>query len=113
ANEQVDEIPNFKIENNKMILSSDKNIKMNDKQSIIFTSSNQFNMEANHLIVFKPDHIEISNYNDYTEISYGSLSTVVTDQDDLIKFIDTINDSKYFYLSMIIVFLLIIQFISL
>ncbi|MGK9043622.1 DUF1189 family protein [Mammaliicoccus vitulinus] len=109
---EVDEIPKFKIEHNKMILSSNKTIKLNDTQSIVFTDSPQFNMKDNHLVVFKPDHIEISNYNDYTEISYGSLSTVVTNQDDLIRFIDTINDSKYFYLSMIVLVLLFIQFIS-
>ncbi|WP_204205990.1 DUF1189 family protein [Mammaliicoccus sciuri] len=113
VNDEVTEIPDFEIDHNKMILSQDKSIKLNHHQTVEFTISNDFEMEDHHLIVFKPNHIEISNYSDYTEISYGSLSSLVTDQDDLIKFIETINDSKYFYLSLIVVFLLFIQFLSL
>ena len=113
VNDEVTEIPDFEIDHNKMILSQDKSIKLNHHQTVEFTKSNDFEMEDHHLIVFKPNHIEISNYSDYTEISYGSLSSLVTDQDDLIKFIETINDSKYFYLSLIVVFLLFIQFLSL
>ncbi|MEB7407629.1 DUF1189 family protein [Mammaliicoccus sciuri] len=113
VNDEVTEIPDFEIDQNKMILSQDKSIKLNHHQTVEFTKSNDFEMKDHHLIVFKPNHIEISNYSDYTEISYGSLSSLVTDQDDLIKFIETINDSKYFYLSLIVVFLLFIQFLSL
>ncbi|ASE34050.1 DUF1189 family protein [Mammaliicoccus sciuri] len=113
VNDEVTEIPDFKIDYNKMILYQDKSIKLNNHQTIEFTKSNDFAMKDHHLIVFKPNHIEISNYSDYTEISYGSVSSLVTDQDDLIKFIETINDSKYFYLSLIVVFLLFIQFLSL
>lgn len=113
VNDEVTEIPDFEIDQNKMILSQDKSIKLNHHQTVEFTKSNDFEMKDHHLIVFKPNHIEISNYSDYTEISYGSLSSLVTDQDDLIKFIETINDSKYFYLSLIVVFLLFFQFLSL
>ncbi|MBN4908670.1 DUF1189 family protein [Staphylococcus sp. EG-SA-13] len=113
VNDEVTEIPDFEIDDNKMNLSQDKSIKLNHHQTVEFTQSNDFEMKDHHLIVFKPNHIEISNYNDYTEISYGSLSSLVTNQDDLIKFIETINDSKYFYLSLIVVFLLFIQFLSL
>ena len=113
VNDEVTEIPDFEIDQNKMILSQDKSIQLNHHQTVEFTQSNDFEMKDHHLIVFKPNHIEISNYSDYTEISYGSLSSLVTDQDDLIKFIETINDSKYFYLSLIVVFLLFIQFLSL
>lgn len=113
VNEEVREIPDFEIVNNKMKLSQDKSIQLNDNQTVLFTKSNHFNMKDHHLIVFKPDHIEISNYSDYTEISYGSLSSIVTNQEDLIKFIKTINDSKYFYLTLIAVFLLFVQFLSL
>ncbi len=112
VNDEVTEIPDFEIDQNKMILSQDKSIKLNHHQTVEFTKSNDFEMKDHHLIVFKPNHIEISNYSDYTEISYGSLSSLVTNQDDLIKFIETINDSKYFYLSLIVVFLLFIQFLS-
>ncbi|WP_241958712.1 DUF1189 family protein, partial [Mammaliicoccus sciuri] len=93
VNDEVTEIPDFEIDQNKMILSQDKSIKLNHHQTVEFTKSNDFEMKDHHLIVFKPNHIEISNYSDYTEISYGSLSSLVTDQDDLIKFIETINDS--------------------
>ncbi|MCJ0919063.1 DUF1189 domain-containing protein [Mammaliicoccus sciuri] len=113
VNDEVTEIPDFEINQNKMNLSQDKSIKLNHHQTVEFTQSNDFEMKDHHLIVFKPNHIEISNYSDYTEISYGSLSSLVTNQDDLIKFIETINDSKYFYLSLIVVFLLFIQFLSL
>ena len=113
VNDEVTEIPDFEIDQNKMILSQDKSIKLSHHQTVEFTKSNDFEMKDHHLIVFKPNHIEISNYSDYTEISYGSLSSLVTDQDDLIKFIETINDSKYFYLSLIVVFLLFFQFLSL
>ncbi|MCJ0914025.1 MULTISPECIES: DUF1189 family protein [Mammaliicoccus] len=113
VNDEVTEIPDFEINQNKMILSQDKSIQLNHHQTVEFTKSNDFEMKDHHLIVFKPNHIEISNYSDYTEISYGSLSSLVTNQDDLIKFIETINDSKYFYLSLIVVFLLFIQFLSL
>lgn len=113
VNDEVTEIPDFEIDDNKMNLSQDKSIKLNHHQMVEFTQSNDFEMKDHHLIVFKPNHIEISNYSDYTEISYGSLSSLVTNQDDLIKFIETINDSKYFYLSLIVVFLLFIQFLSL
>ncbi|MCJ1763506.1 DUF1189 family protein [Mammaliicoccus sciuri] len=113
VNDEVTEIPDFEIDDNKMNLSQDKSIKLNHHQTVEFTQSNDFEMKDHHLIVFKPNHIEISNYSDYTEISYGSLSSLVTNQDDLIKFIETINDSKYFYLSLIVVFLLFIQFLSL
>ncbi|WP_436868321.1 DUF1189 family protein [Mammaliicoccus sciuri] len=113
VNDEVTEIPDFEIDQNKMILSQDKSIKLNHHQTVEFTKSNDFEMKDHHLIVFKPNHIEISNYSDYTEISYGSLSSLVIDQDDLIKFIETINDSKYFYLSLIVVFLLFFQFLSL
>ncbi|MCJ0924696.1 DUF1189 family protein [Mammaliicoccus sciuri] len=113
VNDEVTEIPDFEIDQNKMLLSQDKSIKLNHHQTVEFTKSNDFEMKDQHLIVFKPNHIEISNYSDYTEISYGSLSSLVTNQDDLIKFIETINDSKYFYLSLIVVFLLFIQFLSL
>lgn len=113
VNDEVTEIPDFEIDQNKMILSQDKSIKLNHHQTVEFTKSNDFEMKDHHLIVFKPNHIEISNYSDYTEISYGSLSSLVTDQDDLIKYIETINDSKYFYLSLIVVFLLFFQFLSL
>ncbi|MCJ1778959.1 DUF1189 family protein [Mammaliicoccus sciuri] len=113
VNDEVTEIPDFEIDHNKMILSQDKSIKLSHHQTVEFTKSNDFEMKDHHLIVFKPNHIEISNYSDFTEISYGSLSSLVTDQDDLIKFIETINDSKYFYLSLIVVFLLFIQFLSL
>lgn len=113
VNDEVTEIPDFEIDQNKMILSQDKSIKLNHHQTVEFTKSNDFEMKDHHLIVFKPNHIEISNYSDYTEISYGSLSSLVTNQDDLIKFIETINDSKYFYLSLIVVFLLFFQFLSL
>ncbi len=113
VNDEVTEIPDFEIDQNKMILSQDKSIKLNHHQTVEFTKSNDFEMKDHHLIVFKPNHIEISNYSDYTEISYGSLSSLVTDQDDLIKFIETINDSKYFYLSLIVVFLLFFQFLTL
>ncbi|WP_218697434.1 DUF1189 family protein [Mammaliicoccus sciuri] len=113
VNDEVTEIPDFEITHNKMLLSQDKSIKLNHHQTVEFTKSNDFEMKDQHLIVFKPNHIEISNYSNYTEISYGSLSSLVTDQDDLIKFIETINDSKYFYLSLIVVFLLFIQFLSL
>ena len=113
VNDEVTEIPDFEITHNKMLLSQDKSIKLNHHQTVEFTKSNDFEMKDQHLIVFKPNHIEISNYSNYTEISYGSLSSLVTDKDDLIKFIETINDSKYFYLSLIVVFLLFIQFLSL
>ncbi|WP_049318770.1 DUF1189 family protein [Mammaliicoccus sciuri] len=113
VNDEVTEIPDFEIDQNKMLLSQDKSIKLNHHQTVEFTKSNDFEMKDQHLIVFKPNHIEISNYSDYTGISYGSLSSLVTNQDDLIKFIETINDSKYFYLSLIVVFLLFIQFLSL
>lgn len=112
AHNEVKEIPNFKIEHNKLNLSEEKSIKLNKEQSIIFTKSQDFKMQDHHLIVFKPNQIEISNYNDHTEVSYGSLSNIIHNQDDLISFIDTINDSKYFYLAIIVLLLLIIQFIS-
>lgn len=112
AHEEVDEIPKFKIHNNEMKLSEEKIIKLNDKHSIVFTKSQQFKMKPEHLVIFKPQDIEISNYNDYTKISYGSLSSVIHDEKDLSSFIDTINASKYFYFSIIILLLLFIQFMS-
>src|SRR5699024_514244 len=98
--------------NNEMKLSEEKIIKLNDKHSIVFTKSQQFKMKPEHLVVFKPQDIEISNYNDHTKISYGSLSSVIHDEKDLSSFIDTINASKYFYFSNIILLLLFIQFNS-
>lgn len=110
---EVNEIPKFTIDQNQMKLSQEKIIHLDNEQAIVFTKSNHFNMENNHLIVFKPDHIEISDYNKHTELSYGSISTIVTNEQDLSSFIDTINSSKYFYLAIILLLLLFIQMVSL
>ncbi|PTJ98507.1 DUF1189 family protein, partial [Mammaliicoccus sciuri] len=40
VNDEVTEIPDFKIDHNKMILSQDKSIKLNNHQTIEFTKSN-------------------------------------------------------------------------
>lgn len=113
AHEQIDELPTFKIEQNKMRLSKEKLIPLNYDQTVLFTKSDSHEMKENQLIVFKPSHIEVSNYNEHTKISYGSLSSLVENDSDLKSFLNTLNDSKYFYLLLVIILLLSIQFISL
>lgn len=112
VHEHVEEIPEFKIKDNNMDLTQNKTIQLNDAQSIVFTQSNHYKMTDKQLVIFKPEHIELSNYNDHTNISYGSLSSIIQNKQDLISFIGTINASKYFFLAIIILFLLFIQFIS-
>ncbi|WP_414052457.1 DUF1189 family protein [Macrococcus animalis] len=109
ANQMVekkqDEIPAFQINNNRLILSEEKSIKV-DSYTIQFKKENQ--IPKQQVMTFQKEGIQID---ESTFLPYMNLP-VFEDKASLIKFLKTYTASSYFYLSLIIGFLIFIQFIT-
>lgn len=109
ANQMVEtkqnEIPDFQIKHNKLVLSEEKTITV-DPYTIQFKKDNQ--APKHHVMTFQKDGIQVD---ESTFLSYTNLP-VFEDKATLIKFLKTYTASSYFYLSLIILVLIFIQFIT-
>lgn len=109
ANQMVEdkqhEIPDFKIKDSVLVLSEEKTIEV-PPYKILFSNKNQ--LPENHVMSFQKHGIQVD---DSTFLSYLNLP-MFNDKTTFIKFLKTYTASSYFYLSIIIGFLIFIQFIT-
>lgn len=109
ANQMVEnkqhEIPDFKIKDNVLVLKEEKTIDV-PPYKILFSNKKQ--SPENHVMSFQKYGIQVD---ESTFLSYLNLP-MFHDKTTFITFLKTYTASSYFYLSIIIGFLIFIQFIT-